>query len=651
MVSFPGPTLEETMPLPLHLKHRPLLACGCLLCAGLMAPSGAEAGWPAWTPAGDAKRAEIPGEYRWDLSNLYADAPAWEKAFAAAEARLAKLQPCAGTLAKDAPTLRACLDLAFDLKREVIRLAAYSDADFTIDRTKSEGKARADRGQSLYAKWEGAAAFLEPELLAMDPAVLRGRLSEDKGLAKYAHFIDDLIRRRPHVLSPDQEKLLALSGDLRAAPQFIHGALEEDVTFPKVKDEKGVLQALTFASFPKFRTSPDRTVRQGAVDAFLGTLHAHARSFAASLDAAVKGNIFIAKARGYGSALEASVDDNGVSPAVYDTLIRVTEQNLPRTLHRYVALRQRLLGVDAVHYCDLYVPMFPSASHHAPYGASVDMVKEALKPLGKDYGKVLAAGLDPKNGWVDVFPAAGKKSGAYCNATYGDHPIVFLNHMDELEDTFTVAHEFGHALHFHLANATQPFVNADAPIFLAEIASTFNEELLLTHLLKGAKGKSERLYLLNKRLENLRTTVFRQTMFAEFERALHAEVEGGGALTAERMAEIYGSLVKKYYGPGFVAGPDDGYEWAYIPHFYYNFYVYQYATGLISAIALSRKVTSGEKGAVESYLSFLKAGGSDYPVTTLQKAGVDLTKPDAMQAAFDLFAETLSEIERLTAEP
>ncbi len=632
--------------------RRPLLACGCALCAaGLLAPVDSLAGWPAYAPKGDAKRADIPGEYRWSLANLYPDPAAWEAAYAKTEARLATLAPCAGTLSKDAATLRQCLDQVFDVKREVLRLAVFADADFTTDRTIGEAKARTDRAQALFTRFERDAAWVEPELLAMDPETLKARVAQDPGMTKYAHYVDDLVRRRPHVLTKDQERILALSGDLRAAPQFIHGALEEDTAFPRVKDEQGVEQALTFASFPRFRSSSVREVRQGAVSAFLATLKAHARSYAASLDAAVKANIFIARARGYGSALEASVDDNGVPTSVYDTLIRVTEKNLSRTLHRYVDLRKRLLKVDAVHYYDLYVPMFPSSRATMTYPQSVAKVKEALKPLGKAYLDVLSKGLDPKSGWVDVYPAAGKKPGAYCNAAYREHPIVFLNHMDELEDAFTLAHEFGHALHFHLANTTQEFVNADAPIFLAEIASTFNEELLLDRLLKEAKTRDERLHLLNRRLEGLRTTVFRQTLFAEFERALHVEIEGGGALTAERMAEIYGTLVRKYYGPGFAMGPDDGYEWAYIPHFYYNFYVYQYATGLISSIALSRKVLQGEKGAVDSYLAFLKSGGSDYPVQTLQKAGVDLTRPDAMQAAFDLFAETMDEIERVLAEP
>jgi len=365
----------------------------------------------------------------------------------------------------------------------------------------------------------------------------------------------------------------------------------------------------------------------------------------------VKANIFNAKARNYGSALEASVDANAVPPAVYETLVRTVERNLPKTLHRYVELRKRVLGLSEIHYYDLYTPLFPAARQKASYPEGVAMTLEALKPLGKDYMKVIQTGLDPANGWVDVFPNVGKRSGAYCNASYRDHPIVFLNHMDELEDVFTLVHEFGHALHFHLSHQAQEFANADAPIFLAEIASTFNEELLLDHLLKKAKSRDERLNLLNKRIENLRTTIFRQVMFAEYELAIHREVEGGGALTSERMAEIYGMLVKKYYGPGYTFDADDGYEWAYIPHFYYNFYVYQYATGLISAIALSRPVLAGDAAAVKRYLHFLSSGGSDFPIPTLKAAGVDLTAPDSMQPAFDLFAATLDEIERTLAEP
>jgi oligoendopeptidase F len=625
------------------------LAAGCALAAGLMAPPDAAAQpWPAYAPKGDAKRADVPDAYRWDLGHLFASFDAWEQAFDAVEARLPRIPPFAGTLAKDAATVQRCLDLVYGIQQDVYRLAVFADADYSTDRTLPAAKVRTDRVQALMTRLGEASAFVEPELLAMDPEVLRGYVRSTPGLAQYAHVIDDLIRRRPHVLTTDQERILALAGDLRAAPSFVHAAIEEDVKFPAVRDEQGNEVALTMSSFPRFRGSENRDVRREAVAKFFGTLRAFGRSFAASLDMAVKSDILEARARGYGSALEASVDANAIPVSVFESLVAATRANLPKTLHRYVALRQRLMGIDAVHYHDLYTPMFPAATREMPYGEAVKVVQQSLKPLGREYGRVLAEGLDPDNGWVDAYPNAGKRSGAYCNAAYRLHPIVFLNHMDRLEDVFTLTHEFGHALHFHLAAQAQAFPNADAPIFLAEIASTFNEELLLDMLLKQAKGKEERLALLNKRVENIRTTVFRQVMFAEFERAIHAEVEGGGALTAERLAEIYEGLVRDYYGPDFAVGPDDGFEWAYIPHFYYNFYVYQYATGLISSIALSRKVLAGDKDATKRYLAFLESGGSDWPIDTLKRAGVDLTTPEAMQATFDLFAATLDEIDRLT---
>ncbi|MBM4394728.1 MAG: oligoendopeptidase F [Deltaproteobacteria bacterium] len=633
---------------------RKLKVWGAAIAAlAVLAPAAVEAKvkWEGYAPKGDAKRADVPRMYRWDLSNLYASPDAWEKQFREVDGRIPEAAKCRGTLASDPAVMQKCLDLVLELKRLAGRLQAYADADYTTDQSSAPAKARTDRVQALFTRLGEAVSFVEPELLAMEPDALRGMAGRAKGLAKYAHYFDDLIRRRPHVLTQDQERLLALTGDLRAAPSFMHSALEVDVKFPDTTGEDGKPKALTMASFPSFRSSVNRDVRREAVGKFFGTLKAWSRSFAASLDMAIKADVMMARARGYRSALEASLHANAVPVEVFDTLVRTTEQNLPRTLHRYVAVRKRMLKVDEVHYYDLYTPLFPKAKRDVKWPEAVEMVLAAIKPLGADYVKAVAAGLDPANGWVDVYPNEGKRSGAYCNAAYREHPIVFLNFMDELDDAFTLAHEFGHAVHFLYSHKAQEYVNADAPIFLAEIASTFNEELLLDHLLKGATAKEERLALLNKRIENLRTTVFRQTLFAMYERALHQEVESGGALTSERMAEIYASLVRKFYGPEFAIGPDDGYEWAYIPHFYYNFYVYQYATGLMSAISLSRSVLGGDKDASARYAAFLKSGGSDFPVRTLQAAGVDLTKPDAMQATFDLFAATLDEIERLTAEP
>ena len=609
-----------------------------------------ESHWQPYSPKADALREEVPRMYRWDLSHLYASVAEWEKAFRDVEARIAGVGKCKGTLSSSRDALLQCLDLCFDLRRLAARLQTYADADYSTDQASSEAKARTDRVQGLWTRINEATAFVEPELLAMDPAVLKDWVSKG-GLAKYAHYVDDLIRRRAHVLPPDQERLLALTGDLRAAPSFMHAALEVDVKFPDTTGEDGKPAALTMASFPSFRGSANRDVRREAVEKFFGTLRAFSRSFTASLDMAIKADVLLARARGYGSALEAALDQSAIPVTVFETLMRTTEQNLPKTLHRYVTLRKRLLGIDRVHYFDLYAPLLPQMKRSVTWPEAIELALSALKPLGPDYVKAVAAALDPNARWVDVYPNKGKRSGAYCNASYRDRPVVFLNFMNELEDVFTLVHEFGHAMHFVASHKAQEFVNADAPIFLAEIASTFNEELLLDYLLQKATTKEERLALLSKRLENIRTTVFRQTMFAMFEKIIHQEVESGGALTAERVAEIYAALVKKFYGPDFEVGPDDGYEWAYIPHFYYNFYVYQYATGLMSAIALSRAVLSGDKEAVARYHAFLKAGGSDYPVDLLKAAGVDLTRPEAMQATFDLFSATLDEVERLTAEP
>ena len=604
----------------------------------------------AYVPDPTRKRDQVPAELKWDISPWFPNVAAWETALAAVEGHLAKLSAFRGTLGQGPAQLVAGLDAWLGVMLEVDRLANYAQSDYSVDRTIDAAKGRSDRAQAVATRLAEAASFFEPEILALDPATLKTWLAGQKGLAVYAHYLDDLMRRKAHVLSPQLESQLALTGDLRAGPYSMVNALHQDIQFPTVKDEEGKDAPLTMASFPRYRGSKVRAVRQAAVTTFFGTLAKYQRSLAASLDMGMKADILVAKARGYGSALEASLDANAVPVAVYDTLLTTLGKALPRTLHRYVALRKKMLQLDAVHYYDLYNPLVPSVDRNVPYEKGVELIREALKPLGKPYLDVAVKGMTPGNGWTDIYPNEGKRSGAYCTAVYGEHPFVFLNYMDQLEDVFTTAHEYGHALHFHLTNATQPYATSNTPIFLAEIASTFNESLLLTHLLKQAKGKDEKLALLNKRLESLRTTVFRQAMFAEFERALHAEVEGGGALTAERINQLYGDLVKKYYGPDYAFDDIDAIEWSYVPHFYYNFYVYQYATGLISAIALSQKVLRGEKGAVERYLTFLKAGNSDYPLETLKKAGVDFTTATPIDEAMKLFEETLNEIEKTLAE-
>jgi len=627
-----------------------IVPTGVLAAGFLSAPDSGAGPRGEYLPSADAPREAVPIEFRWDLSHLFADVAAWENALADLKARLPDVRACEGTVARDASSFGRCLDLVFGLAERIERLVAYARLDYSTDRTRPDAKVRADQADALWTRFNEARSFVEPELLAAEPDRLRAFIAGDPRLKKYSHFVDDLIRRRAHVLNPDQERILAMIGDLAAATRYILSGLEEDVTFPPVQDADGREVPLTRASFPKLRASASREVRRDAVQKFFSTLGAFSRSFAAVQDLTIKQNVLEARARRYGSAIEASLDRSAIPVRVYDDLLNGIAESLPDTLHRYVSLRRRILGLEDLHYYDLYVPLFATPFRDIPYRRATAMVLEALAPMGAAYQDVLSQGLDPKNRWVDVMPNKGKRSGAYCNATYRDHPSVFLNYMGEIEDVFTLAHEFGHAMHFWFSHRAQDYVNADAPIFLAEIASTFHEEMLLAHLLKAAKTREERLYLLNRRLDGFRTTVIRQVMFAEFEREMYRIVESGSAVTAEGLGDLYESLIRKYYGPEFTAGPHDRWEWAYIPHFHYNFYVFQYATGLMAAIVLAQKVQAAEPGAVERYLDFLSAGGSDYPIRTLQKAGVDLTRPDTMRAAFDLFRATVVELDSLTRD-
>jgi oligoendopeptidase F len=598
----------------------------------------------------ERKRDDVPAQYRWDLGAWFASTEAWEEQFGAMEGRLAALEGCRGILAQGPARLRECLDAVYDVRLALDWLSNFAQATFSTDRTIDAHKARLDRTQQLATRFDSTVSFLEPEILALPAETLARFQAGEPGLAPYRHYLEDLARRRAHVLTPDLERLLALTGDLRAGPYSLLNALHQDIEFPEVRDEDGRPAKLAMASFSRFRASPKREVRRQAVEVFFGTLRRYVRSLAASLDMQVKSDLLVARARGYSTAREASLDANAVPVAVYDLLLDTTARFLPSTLHRYVAVRKRLMKLEELHYYDLYNPLVPAFARTVPFEEAQRLVEEAVRPLGTDYGKVLAQGLTPGSGWTDVYPNRGKRSGAYCTAAYGAHPFVFLNYMDQLEDVFTTAHEYGHALHFYLSHATQPYPTSDAPIFLAEIASTFNEEMLLSLLLSRATQREERLALLNKRLENIRTTIFRQIMFAEFELLTHREVEQGGALTAERLNELYLGVVRKFYGPDFTPDPDDAVEWSYVPHFYYNFYVYQYATGLMSAIALSQKVQRGEAGAVERYLAFLRAGNQDFPLETLRAAGVDFATPAAMEETFRLFERTLDEFEKLSTE-
>ena len=617
----------------------------CLFATGMLSYSAL-----GQTPRPDTARSEVDDRFKWELTHLFQSEEEWEKKFSEVKSKIPELQCCKGNLTKDRKWFHRCMKTVFDMSMEVDTLMTYASALYSVDRTDAKAKERVDRVVVLSTELSEMTAFLEPELLKADAKKLLRFVQEYKENQEFRHYIEDLVRRKSHVLSPEEERIIALSNPIRSAPYQILSALEEDVRFEDVVDENGNRVPLTRASFPKLRASYSRDVRKRAVSVFFAGLRSFAKSFAASLDAQIRANVFVAKARHYKSALEASLDRNAIPVSVYETLLKATSDALPRTLHRYVRLRKKVLGVESLHYYDLYVPLVKTPKREVPYETGTSWIVDAMKPLGEEYCGVLKGGLDLGSKWVDLFPNKGKRSGAYCTAAYRKHPLVFLNYMGELEDVFTVAHEFGHAMHFYLSHRAQPYPTAEAPIFLAEIASTFHEEMLLSYLLKKAKEKEERLYLLNRRLENIRTTVFRQVMFAEFEKEVYDLVERGEGLSSERLYALYKDLIRKYYGDAYQIDDDDAWEWAYIPHFYYNFYVYQYATGLMSAIALQRKVEMGEEGARERYLALLEAGGSDYPVILLQRAGVDPTKTDFMDYCFRLFEETLDKFEKTLQE-
>ncbi len=593
-----------------------------------------------------------PGEKKmeWDLTQLFENAEVWEKQFAGLDGRIQELDKYKELGTLDDETVLVALKLSTELTTIADRLAQYAFQQYSTDRNNAGHQEIYEKSEYLLAKLEQAKSYFEPELLAMPLERVEGFIA-NKGYGDYDHFLRDLLRRKPHVLDVSGESVLSHTRALSATPYSVLNSLQSEIPFPEITDEKGGKTRLSFSNFPKFRGSLNREVRKQAAEQFFGTLGKFSKTFAASLAMKVKADVYLAKAQGYGSALEASLDRDAVTTDLYNTLIEVTAENLPKTLHRYVALKKRILGLSEVHYYDLYVPIYQADKTEYNYDLARKLTLESMRPMGEGYVKILEAGLEPSAGWAHVYPAEGKRSGAYCTGAHGYHPYVFLNHLDRLDDVFTVTHEFGHAMHFVYSQSNQPFPKADSPILLAEIPSTFQEAMLMDHLLKQAKDKAAIMALLVKRLENIRLTIIRQVMFAEFEKLIHAEVEKGGALTASRMSEIYSGLITKYYGPDFTQDEWDKFEWAYIPHFYYDFYVYKYATGLMASNAFAKKILGKDKAssgeAIEKYIEFLKGGGSDYPVELLSAAGLDLLDPQVMQATYDIFEETISKLEML----
>ena len=550
-----------------------LLGCGAH-AANATAPSAAA----GFSPDANLARSALPAESKWNLAPLFVDDAAFAVADAEVEAGIARIQALQGKLAAPAELARG-LDLYFDTRLTANKLTLYAQTRLVTDQKSTERQTMNDRALRRFADFMAATAFVRQEVLAYDAAALERAIAETPALARHAHYLREIHRRKARVLSPEAERILGLAGDnlwaeidlneLPSAHEKTFDALLADIAWPTITDAEGKRVQLTLSNYAVYRASPDRRVRQETVEKFFGTLRQHQDALAATLSGQLELNVFFARARGYPTALDAYLDKDDIDTAVYRSLISAINANLA-PLHRYVALRKKVMGLDELHFYDLYTPMVAGDRTEYPYAAAREILPQALAPLGADYVKVLTTALDPREGWIDLYPHRDKESGAFSCSTYGVHPFVKMNYFNDHDGLSTLAHELGHALHSDLAMKAQPYASASYSMLNAETASTFNEKLLSDHLLKAAKTKEEKLSILNKLAETIRGTIYRQAMFAEFELRAHALVEAGRPVNAEALNALYGGLVQTYYGPSFTLDADDAVEWAYIPHFYYK---------------------------------------------------------------------------------
>ncbi len=592
-------------------------------------------------------RSERDPRDTWATGDLFSTDDAWRAAYAQAEEIVRALGGYQGRLGESGPVLLAYLERSDDLSRALSPLVNYafrrSDED-TRDPVYQEMSARA---QNLMVAAGEATAFETPEILAIPEERMDAFYQEAPGLEHYRLALTRIRRQREHTLSPEGEALLASAGKLAQSADDIFGFLNDaDLRFPDAADCAGQLHPVTHGSYLALMRSEDRTLRENAFRSLYGAYRQFRNTLAATLSAQMNQLQFFANARRYPSALHASLDRTEVPVEIYHNLIDTVHRHFP-TMHRYIRLRKRLLGVEELHHYDLYTPIVAGEDSAVPFEEAKRLALEALRPLGEDYCATVRAAFDSR--WIDVYENEGKRSGAYSAGVYGAHPFVLLNYNDTIRSVFTLVHEMGHAMHSHLSNRTQPVTYASYVIFVAEVASTCNEALLMQYLLGGAGSRKRRAYLINYFLEQFRTTLYRQTMFAEFELWCSEQTRAGQVLTAEAMSRKYAALNRAYYGEDLAADEEISLEWSRIPHFYYNFYVYQYATGFACAIALSQRILRGEPGAVEDYLRFLGGGSSADPVSLLRGAGVDIATPQPVEDALALFDRLISELEELTA--
>lgn len=592
-------------------------------------------------------RDQIDEKFKWNLIDVYSSDEEWEKDFKWIEENIIHYHGYEGQLAQSSERLLACLKFDEEIGMKLERLYLYSmlSKDSDLRNTKYQGMD--DRIKRIYSQVLAASSYIKPEILSIGQNKINSLISGNSTLQVYQHSFDDLFRFAKHTLDKEKEELLAMASEVTQVPYNTYSLFTNaDLKFPKVEDNNGNELEMSHSRYYAALYSKDRSYRKRAFKAYLTPYKENVNSFGALFNGNLKSNIFYAKARKYNSAREAALFKNNIPISVYDNLIRTVNDNLT-PMHRWATLKKKLLGLNELHPFDAYVTLFDQKLEKKyPYDIAVKIVLDSLEIMGKDYLSSLNKAFN--NRWIDVYETKAKRSGAYSSGTtFGVHPYVLLNWTDLLNDVFTLAHEMGHNMHSYYTGLNQPFVYANYSIFLAEVASTFNESLLLDHLVNIAESKEEKLFLLEKYLNNVTTTVYRQVMFAEFEQLTHSKVENGEALTPDILCGLYKDVFQKYWGPEMIIDDEETYTWARVPHFYYNFYVYQYATGFAASEALALKVKKDGEPAVKKYLDFLKSGSSDYPINILEKAGVNMNSQEPILAVTNKMNKIIDEIENL----
>lgn len=588
-------------------------------------------------------RSKIEEKFKWQIEKMYASKDAIEKDIKKVKDLIEKAKEYKGKLSEKWENLYEALKVSEDASRILQNLYVYTHMKQHEDTRINENQSIATKTDMLSTELSMATSYIVPELIAIDDAKLKEYLTHDE-LAFYEKHISEILREKPHTLTEREEEILAAVSDLSGIPENVYDMLSfADLEFPEIEDEEGNKVKLTHSNYSVFLKSKNQKVRKDAFDAMYSVYGQYKNTFASTLYGGIKSEIFYAKTRNYESALQASLFQDDISVDVYNNLISAVDENLD-ALNKYIELKKKLLGLNEIHMYDLYVPLTDKFDMKITYEEAKEIILEALKPLGEEYLGLIKRAFDER--WIDVYENEGKQGGAYSWGSYDSEPYILMNYKDDLNSLFTLIHELGHSMHSYYSKHNQEYLYSSYKIFVAEVASTLNELLLINYLLEKSNSKEERIYLLNYYIEQFRTTVYRQTMFGEFEKLTHERVEAGEPLTAQEFNEIYYKLNEKYYKKSCIIDQQIELEWARIPHFYSNFYVYKYATGFSAASALSQQILEEGQNAVDRYISFLKSGGSEYPLVQLKKAGVDMQKKESVDDALKIFGELVDQLEQ-----